>query len=119
MKWKLERRIYVKNKIAHGMLYDHEGKVVCHTLENIERDETTGFMRCLRKGEYDMKTTMLGIGTGAYNRKDCMILVGEAHPSAYVKDCLLHSATVHKAILKRIRQYEYRHKGEHIVLEVV
>lgn len=118
MKWKLERRNYVKGKVVHGKLYDHEGKEICHTLENIEIDETTGFMRCLCKGEYELSTTMLAVGAGAYNRKDCRILVGEEHPSVYVKDCLLHSATVYTEVRRRISQYERRHRGEHIVLEV-
>lgn len=119
MTWKLERRNYIRNTVVRGILYDHEGKEICHTLENMEHDETTGFMRCLCRGEYELTVGMLAIGAGAYGRSDCRIVVGGKHPSVYVKDCLLHSATVYETVRKRIRQYERRHKNKHIKLEVV
>lgn len=114
----MKRQYYVKGRIAHGVLYDHENKEICHTLENIERDRITDFMHCLSPGEYKLDLTMLGIGAGAYGNNSFRILVGEEHPSPYVRDCLLHSPTTYLKVAKRIHQYERRHKGECITLVI-
>lgn len=112
------RQYYVKGRIAHGVLYDHENKEICHTLENIERDRITDFMHCLCPGEYELDLTMLGIGAGAYGNNSFRILVGEEHPSPYVRDCLLHSPTTYLKVAKRIHQYERRHRGKRITLVI-
>lgn len=119
MKWTLKRKRYISGKVIQGVLYDQYGDEICYTLENMERDAETGLEHCLPAGEYRFRAGMITHGSGAYNRKDDKILVGQKHTGEFVHDCLLKSDKVYYRLSRRIWMHGGGRNGRNpIVLEI-
>lgn len=47
------------------------------------------------------------------------IVVGQNHPSPWVRECLLNSAETYDQVIRRIYMWNLRHKSDQIMLTII